>query len=203
MSKKRSPESEEYLEALVRYQEVGKNPKVKELAKDLGVSSASVSEMLKKLSKKGLVKYERYGEAQLTKKGTSLGKKVLRKHRLIERFLEFIGVKKTKIHKEACVLEHALSDDVETALRGVMSTSSTGARRRLCDLLRGDSGTIISIEGGKASSRRLIDLGLTPGTKVTVARASSRAGPVELHVRSSCLAIGRGLARKIFVEVKK
>jgi DtxR family Mn-dependent transcriptional regulator len=201
MPKKRSPETEEYLETLVRYKDMGKEPKVKELAKDLGVSSASVSEMLKKLSKKGLLKYERYGEIRLTRKGEELGRKVLRKHLLLERFLEFIGVRKNKIHDEACILEHALSDDVEKALRRTVVDRENV--KRLTDMRTGERGTILFVSGGQRACKRLTDMGLTPGTRIEISRASSRAGPVELCIRSSCLAVGRGLAKKIFVEVVK
>lgn len=206
MAKDRTPETEEYLELLVRYKEEKKQPKVKSLSKDLGISPASVSEMLGKLSKKGFVDYEKYGEIKLTKKGGKIGKEVLRKHRFIERFLMRIGVKKSKAHKEACALEHVLSDDVEEALKKAMH--SPGAPdikekniKRLADLKKGQEGKIILVSGGREACRRLTDMGLTPGTKVTLNRASSRAGALEVCIRSSCLAIGRGLAEKILVKV--
>jgi DtxR family Mn-dependent transcriptional regulator len=204
MKKKQTPETEEYLETLVRYEEQGRSPRVKELAKDLHVSPASVSEMLKKLSSKKLVEYERYGLIKLTTKGKKLGKSILRKHRFMEKFLRFIGVKKEKIHHEACVLEHALSDDVEKALRnsfsGCMEMENV---KPLTEMKKGEKGKIVLIRGGHSSCKRLSDMGLTPGTAVEMARASSRAGPVELILRSSCLAIGRGVASKIFVEVSR
>ncbi len=201
MAEKRSPETEEYLETLVRYKDMRKEPKVKELAKDLGVSPASVSEMLKKLSKKGFLKYERYGEIKLTRKGEELGRDILRKHLILERFLDFIGVKKSRIHEEACILEHALSDDVERALR--MTMVDRESVKRLTDMRDGEKGTILFVSGGREACKRLTDMGLTPGTKIEVDRASSRAGPVELSIRSSCLAVGRGIAKKIYVEVAK
>ena len=51
--------------------------------------------------------------------------------------------------------------------------------------------------------KRLTDLGLTPGTKVTVIQAAPFNGPLEVVVRGSRLAIGRGMANKIFVDVKR
>jgi DtxR family transcriptional regulator, Mn-dependent transcriptional regulator len=205
MKKRQSPEIEEYLETLVRYEEEGKAPKVKEIAKELKVSPASVSEMFKKLSSKGLAQYERYGDVKLTTKGKRLGKSILRKHRFIEKFLMFVGVKKNKIHHEACVLEHALSDDVEKALRSKFSGCIGNIEDvvPLSEMKTGGKGKIVLIRGGCDSSKRLTDLGLTPGTEIEVSRSSSRAGPVELILRSSCLAVGRGVASKIFVEVSK
>ena len=48
--------------------------------------------------------------------------------------------------------------------------------------------------------KRLMDMGLTPGTKVTVVRSAPFHGPFEVLVRGSRLALGRGMAERIFVE---
>jgi len=205
---KLSKEIEEYLEILYRFKEKEKTAQTKEIAEKLEVSNASVSEMLKKLSEKGLVKYEKYKGAELTKKGEELGKKVLRKHRLIEKFLTLLGVKKSKIHDEACVLEHAVSDDVEKALRNALLSSKNPEIKaenvkRAIDLKKGEKGKIVFIVGGMGVRRRLEDMGLTPETIITIKRPSKFVGPIEICVRSSCLAIGRKIAEKIFVEVVK
>ena len=52
-------------------------------------------------------------------------------------------------------------------------------------------------------ARRLNDLGLTPGTKVTVVKSAPFNGPLEVSVRGSLLAIGRGMAGRILVDVKR
>jgi len=205
---KRSPETEEYLEMLVRYARDGRQPKVKDLAKDLGISPASISEMLGKLSAKGYVRYEPYGEIRLTEKGEKVGRSVLRKHHLIERFLTLAGIRKERIHKEACILEHAISDDVEHGFRKAVRVlekrgMQTKDIMRLVDLTKGEEAEILLLEGGGNVRRRLMDMGLTPGTKINVTRSSARMGPVEISVRSSTLAIGRGIAEKIFVKVRR
>jgi len=46
-------------------------------------------------------------------------------------------------------------------------------------------------------------MGLTPGTKVTVVKSAPFNGPLEVYVRGSRLAIGRGMAERILVEVKR
>ena len=50
--------------------------------------------------------------------------------------------------------------------------------------------------------KRLMDMGLTPGTKVTVVRSAPFHGPFEVLVRGSRLALGRGMAKRIFVEIE-
>jgi len=75
--------------------------------------------------------------------------------------------------------------------------------RRLSELKKGQSGRIIVVSGGKQICNRLTDMGLTPGTKVRLNRASSTMGALEICIRSSCLAVGRGVADKILVKVEK
>ena len=70
----------------------------------------------------------------------------------------------------------------------------------LIDLKEGQRATIISISGGRGAAQRLADLGLTPETKIKVISAAPFAGPVEIEVRGSKLALGQGIASKIIVE---
>lgn len=53
---------------------------------------------------------------------------------------------------------------------------------------------------GWGFEKRLMDMGLTPGTKVTVVKSAPFHGPLEILVRGSRLALGRGMAERIFVE---
>ncbi len=70
----------------------------------------------------------------------------------------------------------------------------------LSELKSGQSGKIQFIRGGHTVLQRLLDLGLTPSTKVTLVKAAPFEGPIEVSVRGSKLAIGRGIASKVFVE---
>ena len=87
---------------------------------------------------------------------------------------------------------------------------------RLTDLKDGESGVVTSIkighrvhEGHRRAGRRwgfrqrLEDMGLTPGTRVTVVKSAPFRGPLEVYVRGSRLAIGKRMAERIFVEVKR
>jgi DtxR family Mn-dependent transcriptional regulator len=60
--------------------------------------------------------------------------------------------------------------------------------------------TIAFIRGDQKALRRLLDLGLTPGTRITVTRVAPLSGPVEIAVRGSRLALGDEIACKVFVE---
>jgi len=69
-------------------------------------------------------------------------------------------------------------------------------------LTDGQYGKISFIRGGHKVLQRLLDLGLTPGTKISVARVAPLSGPIVVSVRSSKLAIGKGIASKVFVELE-
>jgi ferrous iron transport protein A len=72
----------------------------------------------------------------------------------------------------------------------------------LTDIKNGKTVTIVSIMGGKWSTKRLVDLGLTVGTEIKMLRASFFSGPIEIEIGGSKLALGRGLASKIMVQYK-
>jgi DtxR family Mn-dependent transcriptional regulator len=77
----------------------------------------------------------------------------------------------------------------------------------LASLRTGEAGTVRSIRAGHARGRifekRLMDMGLTPGTRVSVVKSAPFHGPLEILVRGSRLALGRGMARRIFVEIEQ
>ncbi len=118
MSEKNLSENvEEYLEILYKLSPNGEMVSTSQISEKLKIAPASATQMLKKLSKKGYVQYSPYKGAILTKDGLKIAKKITRKHRLLERFLcDVLKIRKEKIHKQACDMEHSLSDDAERAL---------------------------------------------------------------------------------------
>lgn len=112
---------EEYLRTIYSLNEEGRQAGTTEIASSLGIKPSSVTEMLKKLSDEGYVKYEAYQGAELTNKGSKVASKLTRKHRLLERFLtDILKLGKNNIHEQACAMEHALSDEAEDALCRVL-----------------------------------------------------------------------------------
>ena len=108
---------DEYLETMYEFFEKQPTEPVRngDLAKSLGVSPASATEMIQRLAVKGLVNYTPYKGASLTEKGMVHGQKMKRRHRLAEVFLETISFQ-GNAHATACRLEHAIDDDLEVAL---------------------------------------------------------------------------------------
>jgi len=74
----------------------------------------------------GFVEYFQYKGVKLTEEGLKRVKKVTRKHRLLERFMyDVLKLKKTDIHRQACEMEHSLSDDAERALCQILKHPET------------------------------------------------------------------------------
>lgn len=195
---------EEYLEAMLRLRETGKDLSTTNIAGMLKISPASVSGMLKKLLKEGYIEHKPYKGAQLTKRGEIVANRILRKHRLIEKFLYSLGLSKRKVHTEACKLEHHVSDELEGLIKKrVEKPRKVKGLLSLIDIECGEEACILSVEGGNRVIRRLEDMGLTPGTKIKVTRTAPFNGPIEISVRNSCLVIGQGMAKKIFVSIGK
>ena len=101
---------ENYLKALVQltiFEEGVTEVGVNRLAEYLGVKPATVSDMVRKLKKKALVNYERYGKISLTEEGRFLGMMVIRRHRLWETFLQQkLDFSWDEVHELAEDLEH-------------------------------------------------------------------------------------------------
>ncbi len=105
---------EDYAKAIYTLEEREGSASTNDLASLLDVKPGSVSGMLRKLARLGLVEHERYRGVRLTEKGRRVALEVIRHHRLLELFLvENLGMTADEVHAEAEVLEHGLSEDLE------------------------------------------------------------------------------------------
>lgn len=73
----------------------------------------------------------------------------------------------------------------------------------ISDLKEHASGRVVFVRGEQKKLRRLLDMGLTPNTMVKVVRSAPLGGPIEIEVRGSKVALGRGIAADVFVEMVK
>ena len=102
---------EDYLSAIYKYRNKNGEIKANLIAEKLQISSAAVSDMLKKLSNEGQIKYKKYKGIKLTDDGEEYAKKMVRRHRIWEVFLhQVVGLKWDEVHDEAHKLEHSTSD---------------------------------------------------------------------------------------------
>ena len=169
------------------------------IAEMLGVSRASVSEMMKRLEHEGLVERGERKEAILTEIGKEAAERVVRRHRLIECFLtQFLGYTPAEAHEQADILGATFTDDMieRTAERlGHPERCPHGwpvnpdqertenlELRPLSDLAVGARATIIRLaEHDGDLLNWFYDSGLIPGTDVEIAERDS-AGDLRLVV---------------------
>ena len=109
---KLSKSLEDYLEAVYMVAQKKKIVRVKDLIKKLDVKTASVIGALKKLEQKGLVEHEHYGYIELTPEGKKKAMRIYEKHTVLIRFLtDFLKVDNKIAEKDACLMEHYISDE--------------------------------------------------------------------------------------------
>lgn len=104
---------EDYLERILMIQEKYNTKKVHaiDIAKDMNFSKASVSVALKKLRQQELIIIDENGAIILTKQGEEIANKIYERHKTISKWLISIGVNKEIALKDACLIEHDLSDE--------------------------------------------------------------------------------------------
>jgi len=108
---------EDYLKAIYDLSQNGKPVSTTDISRTLKVAPASVTEMLKKIDEKGFITHSPYHGTRLTSTGRRIAEKIIRKHRLLERFLhDVLKIDKVNVHEQACGMEHSLSDDAAEAL---------------------------------------------------------------------------------------
>lgn len=208
---------EEYLEAVYRLEREGPGVTTSGLAASLGVAPASVSGMLKKLSKEGYVAHVARGEIKLTEKGLAVAVRVLRRHRLAERLLtDVLGMPWDEVHAEACMLEHAISDRVEARIVKLLRdpqtcphgqpippsdlSSPVTTAEPLAQSGEGASRTVESVtEELPEILRYLGEIGIRPGVGLRVVHKAPLGGPLTIEVGGKKHAISVELARLIMV----
>jgi DtxR family transcriptional regulator, Mn-dependent transcriptional regulator len=108
---------QDYLREIYKLGQNGGRVSVTALAKQLGVSPASASAMVKKLAALGLAEHQPYRGIELTVDGEKVALEVIRHHRLLELYLaETLGVHVDEVHDEAERLEHVLSEELEARI---------------------------------------------------------------------------------------
>ena len=188
-----------------------------QLAEALQVSPGTVTSMLKTLSESGLVEYTPYEGARLTDAGRSLALRVLRRHRLIELFLErTLNLSWDEVHEEAENMEHAVSDlliDRIDAFLGYPASDPHGdpipkadgtvafaATCKLSQLAAGQQFRIARVlDQSPEFLRYLSECSLQLGAAGTVAANRPEAGIITLEVSGISTTLSRDIADRLLV----
>lgn len=101
---------EDYLEAIVILSKEGKVRSI-DIAKMLDVSKPSVNKAMNVLKEKGFITQESYGDIKLTKAGKEMADQVFDRHQKIRSFLISLGISVATAEKDACKIEHIISEE--------------------------------------------------------------------------------------------
>jgi DtxR family Mn-dependent transcriptional regulator len=108
---------EDYLEAIFDLDKDKKVVRVKDIAKRMDVKMPTVTGMLKTLSQRGLVHYEKYEYVELTTDGADVGREMRRRHGILKKFLtDILRINAGTADEEACKMEHTLSTETLESL---------------------------------------------------------------------------------------
>lgn len=100
---------EEYIELIYSLEKRDGHAHTGLIASEMNIKPPSVTQMLQKLKREGLVCYQSYSGATLTPKGNEMARRLMEKHRVIEEFLKMIGIEQNVAELEACQVEHHVS----------------------------------------------------------------------------------------------
>lgn len=101
---------EDYLEMIYRNSLKEGYLRINNLAELLNVQASSATKMVQRLARLGLVDYKKYGIILLTDSGKEIGRYLLKRHKIIEKFLKFLGVKENTL-VETELVEHNISPE--------------------------------------------------------------------------------------------
>jgi DtxR family Mn-dependent transcriptional regulator len=216
----RSPAVQDYAKAIYALERRDRDAvSTNALADRLGVTPASASGMVKRLGELGLVEHQPYRGVSLTEDGQRVALEVIRHHRLLELYLvETLGVPWDRVHQEAEVLEHVLSEELEELIAAKLGdpthdphgdpiptrelTIEEGATLSLQALEVGARGTFARVSDSDPEMLRfLAGRGIAPGDHLEVVDKQPFDGPLFVRIGDRMQVLGGALARAMRVEV--
>lgn len=219
-----TPALEDYIEAILVLGAKKGIVRVKEISRFLKVTTPSVVAALKILANKGLVRHERYGYVELTRKGKERATKVYDLHRALFKLLhEVLGINAEIAHQDACRIEHHVSEETGKKLKHFLTFLEECPEEKerlvlrfqafgplpegggdemgftLKDLGPGEKGKVIRIKGG-AVKKKLLEMGIVPGTVIELERVAPLGDPVDVLVRGYHLSLRKEEAEEVLIE---
>jgi DtxR family transcriptional regulator, Mn-dependent transcriptional regulator len=211
---------EDYAKAIYALETRGENAvSTNALAERLGVTPASASGMVKRLDELGLVEHRPYRGVSLTEDGRRVALEVMRHHRLLELFLvESLGVPWDRVHAEAEVLEHVLSEELEELIAAKLGhptrdphgdpiptrelTIQELPTQSLDSLEAGAAGVFTRVSDSDPDMLRfLAERGIAPGERFEVIDKQPFDGPLFVRFGDQVHVLGGSLAKAMRVEV--
>lgn len=214
-----TPKKEDYLKII--FELGGRKKKVsnKQISMSLNVAAGSVTEMVRKLVREGLVHHEPYAGISLTANGVKIAEELIRRHRLWETFLVTkLNYPLQDVHEDAEILEHATSDNLMDHLDDFLGHPERCPHGGIIPNKNGDYAedshdVLVDVpDGSTVEVDRFIDnhdllaylagVSLRLGDRITVLSHKPFEGPIEIKVENTGekMEIGYKAAHYIFVR---
>ncbi|HET8737342.1 MAG TPA: metal-dependent transcriptional regulator [Pricia sp.] len=189
------------------------------IAEKIRTKPSSVTDMIKKLSDKGLVDYRRYKGVSLTDPGKTLALTVIRKHRLWEVFMvEKLGFAWNEVHEVAEQLEHIKSEQLIEKLdhylgfprvdpHGDPIPTKEGefkalVKKLLSEVTVGTEGVCIGVKDSSESFLNFLDKNqIALGEKIKVLDKEEFDGSLHIKIKERRMQISRQIAGNLFIEL--
>lgn len=210
---------ENYLKAIYHLSDGGaKSVLTNELAEAMNTKAASVTDMIKKLSAKAMISYEKYYGVNVTAKGKTEALLVIRKHRLWETFLvQKLGFTWDEVHEVAEQLEHIHSVQLINKLdeflgfpkvdpHGDPIPDNKGRLKLLPQipldqLSQGYEGRIMAVRDSDSNLLKYLDkIGAHPGRKIKIISKEEYDGSQEVQIEATRAFLSREVAKNILVS---
>lgn len=214
-----SPAEENYLKAIYTLQhEHGSPISTNLIAEKICTKPSSVTDMLKKLSAKNLVDYQKYQGVFLTEEGMLLALKVLRKHRLWEFFLvEKLNYRWEEVHVIAEQLEHINSESLVDNLDAFLGypkfdphgdpipdrngNLSLSELNNLLQMKVGDSGVLKFVKDSSESFLKYLNkINLSLGDRMELVDREPFDDSLKIRIHDKHIQISKTIAEKLFVK---
>ncbi|WP_367871673.1 transcriptional regulator MntR [Luteolibacter sp. Populi] len=110
---------DDYLEQILHLIETKGYARAVDISKNLGISQASVTNMLRRLDTEGLVKHEKYRGTVLTDEGHRIARAIIDRHETLTRFLRLFGLEEATIYRDVEGMEHHVSRPTLAVIRAL------------------------------------------------------------------------------------
>jgi DtxR family Mn-dependent transcriptional regulator len=214
-----TPAVQDYAKAIYALEQREDGPvSTNALAERLDVTPGSASGMVRRLGELGLVSHTPYRGVQLTEAGARVALEVLRHHRLLELYLaRSLGVPWDRVHDEAEVLEHVLSEELEALIADKLGNPTHDPHgdpiptadlvveerltERLSDQEPGARGRLVRVSDSDPEMLRYLgERGIAPGDRFEVVDRQPFDGPLFVRFESGVHALGGTLTAAMRVE---
>ena len=208
---------EDYLKVIYVLETEGTVATTTNIAEMMNVSSASVTNMLKKLAASNFIEHKSYKGAKLTEAGRKIALEILRHHRLLELYLkEVMGYSWDEVHDEAEKLEHHISEQFEDKIAELLNHPTHDphgdpiptkdgvvpekARLAVCDAEINKPYLIGRVKDQDPELLRYLEkTGVIPGVKLVVLDKAPFDGPVKVMLEAEEVTLGNAIAQQIFL----